>query len=47
MASRFIVPFGGRSLTGRDPFLSLHREMNRLFDDTLRSAGGDESGPAD
>jgi HSP20 family protein len=46
MASRFIVPFGGRSLTGRDPFLSLHREMNRLFDDTLRSVGANESGPA-
>lgn len=46
MASRFIVPFGGRSLTGRDPFLSLHREMNRLFEDTMRSVGGNESGPA-
>src|SRR6476660_4355890 len=46
MAPRFIFPFGGRSLTGRDPFLSLHREMNRLFDDTLRSVGDGESGRA-
>jgi HSP20 family protein len=38
MASRFLVPFGGRRLAARgDPFLSLHREMNRLFDDTFRS----------
>ena len=40
MASRFIVPFSTRG----DPFLSLHREMNRLFDDTFRSYGGDEAG---
>ena len=25
--------------TGADPFLSLHREMNRLFDDVLRGFG--------
>lgn len=24
----------------RDPFLSLHREMNRLFEDTLRNVSG-------
>ena len=37
MASRYLIPFGSRGLAGRgDPFLSLHREMNRLFDDTFR-----------
>ena len=37
MASRYLIPFGSRGLVGRgDPFLSLHREMNRLFDDTFR-----------
>jgi HSP20 family protein len=47
MASRFMVPFGGRSLTGRrDPFMSLHREMNRLFDDTFRTLGEGEEGRA-
>lgn len=42
MASRFLVPFGGgRSLLGRgDPFLELHREVNRLFDDAFRGMGG-------
>ncbi|MBF9232561.1 Hsp20/alpha crystallin family protein [Microvirga alba] len=25
---------------GQDPFMSLHREMNRLFDDVLRGGGG-------
>ncbi len=37
MASRFLTPFGGRGLLGRDPFLDLHREVNRLFDDRLRT----------
>ena len=36
MATRFLAPFGGRGLLGRDPFLELHREVNRLFDDSLR-----------
>jgi HSP20 family protein len=27
-----------------DPFLDLHREMNRLFDDTLRGMSGGASG---
>jgi len=36
MASRFLTPFGGRGQIARDPFLDLHREMNRLFDDSLR-----------
>jgi HSP20 family protein len=45
MASRFLVPFGGRSSMMRgDPLLQLHREMNRLFDDTLRGFGGGEGG---
>lgn len=45
MASRFLMPFGGRGLTGRgDPFLDLHREMNRLFDDTFRGMSGGERG---
>jgi HSP20 family protein len=44
MASRFLIPFGGRGLLGRDPFLDLHREVNRLFDDSFRSMreGGSE-----
>ena len=44
MASRFLVPFGGRGLLSRDPFLDLHREVNRLFDDsfrTMRESGGE------
>jgi HSP20 family protein len=45
MASRFMTPFGGRGLMNRgDPFLDLHREMNRLFDDTLRGMSGGASG---
>jgi HSP20 family protein len=43
MASRFLTPFGGRGLLARDPFLDLHREVNRLFDDSLR---GMASSPA-
>lgn len=45
MASRFLAPFGGRGLMGRgDPFLDLHREVNRLFDDSFRGMGGGERG---
>ena len=45
MASRFLAPFtGGRGLIGRDPFLDLHREVNRLFDDTFRSFGDGQGG---
>src|SRR4051812_22835203 len=29
---------GGLMMGGDDPFLTLHREMNRLFDDTLRGS---------
>lgn len=36
MASRFLAPFSGRGLLGGDPFLDLHREVNRLFDDSFR-----------
>ena len=45
MASRFLTPFGGRGLLGRDPFLDLHREVNRLFDDSLRNMR-ETGGPA-
>jgi HSP20 family protein len=45
MASRFLIPFGSRSLAGgADPFISLHREMNRLFDDTFRGMDQREGG---
>jgi len=36
MASRFLTPFTGRGLLSRDPFLDLHREVNRLFDENFR-----------
>ena len=36
MASRFLTPFGGRGLFSRDPFLDFRREMDRLFDESLR-----------
>ena len=40
MARNPLTPFrsGGGLLGGGDPFLSLHREMNRLFDDVFRGA---------
>ncbi|HEU0311316.1 MAG TPA: Hsp20/alpha crystallin family protein [Sphingomicrobium sp.] len=34
--ARFLTPFGGRGLLGRDPFFDLQREMNRLFDNSFR-----------
>lgn len=37
MPSRFLTPFAGRGMLARDPFLDLHREVNRLFDDSFRS----------
>ena len=39
MARNPMTPFrpGGGMFPG-DPFLSLHREMNRLFDDVFRGA---------
>lgn len=33
-----LIPRSAELQRGFDPFLSLHREMNRLFDDVLRSA---------
>lgn len=40
MALNPLTPFRtGGLLGGGDPFLSLHREMNRLFDDVFRGAG--------
>ena len=40
MARNPLTPFrsGGGLIGGGDPFLSLHREMNRLFDDVFRGA---------
>jgi HSP20 family protein len=42
------APFRGSFLTRReaDPFLSLHREMNRLFDDMFRGFGASQPGEA-
>lgn len=42
MATRDLIPWrGGRDVAGRgeprDPFITLHREMNRLFEDAFRS----------
>jgi HSP20 family protein len=43
MTQRYQYPFGfgGRqpATRGGDPFLDLHREVNRLFDDVLRGGG--------
>ncbi len=40
MARNQLTPFRtGGLLGGVDPFLSLHREMNRLFDDVFRGVG--------
>ena len=37
MAPRYIFPFVGAGTSARgDPFLELHREMNRLFEDASR-----------
>ena len=52
MARYSLTPFGGRSLFGGDldPVMSLHREMNRLFDEVVRGpslpAGGSGQGQA-
>jgi HSP20 family protein len=44
MARNPLSPFQTGSLTGGgfggDPFMSLHREMNRLFDDAFRGTAG-------
>jgi HSP20 family protein len=39
MARNSMIPFGGNLFGGPDPFLSLHRDMNRLFDDMWRGRG--------
>lgn len=40
MARNWMTPYsGGGLLGGGDPFLSLHREINRMFDDVFRGAG--------
>jgi HSP20 family protein len=33
------APLSGNGLSGADPFMSLHREVNRLFDDAFRGFG--------
>src|SRR3954454_14098973 len=39
--ARYLFPFTGTAVSNRgDPFLELHREMNRLFDDTSRGLAG-------
>ena len=40
MARNPLSPYRSGGLVGGDPFLSLHREMNRLFDDVLRGSLG-------
>jgi HSP20 family protein len=46
MARNPLTPFrsGFGMLGGSDPFLSLHREMNRLFDDVLRGTASAQGG---
>src|SRR4051794_12029721 len=39
MARNPLTAFRSGSLLGGDPFRSLHRDMNRLFDDVLRGTG--------
>ena len=50
MARNPLSPFRPGGLTergfGGDPFLSLHREMNRLFDDVLRGGAGTSAAAA-
>jgi HSP20 family protein len=46
MVSRYLAPFRPGGAPTRDPFLQLHREMNRLFDDTFRGFGGGQDGGA-
>lgn len=51
MARNSLIPFRSGGLLGGDPFVSLHREVNRLFDDVFRGTGlsstsGQERGAA-
>jgi HSP20 family protein len=43
MVRNALSPFGGSY--GRDPFFSLQREMNRLFDDAFRGVGERTTSP--
>lgn len=36
MAPRFLTPFTGRGLFGREPFYDLQQDLNRLFDEGFR-----------
>jgi HSP20 family protein len=41
VAARFVFPFATTGVPSRsDPFFDLHREMNRLFENASRGAGG-------
>lgn len=40
--ARFLAPYGGRGILGRDPFLDFRRELNRLFDDSFRPLTEDQ-----
>ena len=42
MVGSFLTPF--ISARNGDPFLSLHRDINRLFDDALRAPGASQGG---
>jgi len=44
MARNSLIPYAAGGL---DPVLSLHREMNRLFDDVFRTGFGGRSGASD
>ena len=47
MARNDLNPYrGGGLMRGSDPFMSLHREMNRLFDDVFRGFGAPTSSNA-
>ncbi|WP_029077296.1 Hsp20/alpha crystallin family protein [Kaistia adipata] len=39
MARRSLVPFGSSQMSSIDPFVSLQRGMNRLFEDMFSTAG--------
>ncbi len=46
MARQSLMPVGG-NIIGRDPFLSLQRSMNRLFEDVFRGSMPSSSESAD
>ncbi|OPY99264.1 heat-shock protein [Bradyrhizobium sacchari] len=50
MAVRDLIPWSRNQEVApprgtRDPFMTLHREMNRLFDDVFRGFGGESLSP--